>query len=359
MHQVRLSNKFWINSVVAIVLIAALAGLAYLRLGLINIGPNILIADPNDFGIAKLVVQDGKAMSFFVQGLSNRESNQSISATTNFNLASMSKQFTAGTAMLLKREDMISFDSPITQFLQELPSAFSSIKIKDLIFHTSGLPDYLSICFRSSKVNNKDVLEYLLHHDQLLFQPGSQFQYSNTGYVLLSEILQRASNESFPVLIQDRIFKPLNMIQSRVRDENGRETIPESAIGYVSWPFFQKLDDVACDTVYGDGGIYTNIEDYKKWIHALEVPGFFREEELREIFHQGSLNDGTLVPYGFGWSIREVHSEKVISHSGAWTGFRTAVYYYPNQKLWSVAFSNSTALSPWDEAKKDAAPFRK
>jgi CubicO group peptidase (beta-lactamase class C family) len=339
-----------------VIFAASLLGLGLLAVEKMEIGPNVFSSE-SDFGIAMFSVRNGVTLASRFQGYEERSSKLLVSERTTFNIASLSKQFTAALVILLRREGKISLETSITQYLPELPNEFSAIKVKHLIYHTSGLPEYLGLCSGSKEVRNQDVIDFVKNHSEKIVS-GNKFQYSNTGYVLLSEILQRVSKIQFPELLRTRIFKPLNMLESHVRTSVVQVLIPHQATGYGGWPFFPKLDDVACDTVFGDGGIYTSLHDYKHWLLALGSPGFFTADELQEIFSRGQLDDGTSIPYGFGWSLLEKEGRLIAMHSGAWTGFRSAVYYRPDLNLWIVVLSNSACISAWDEAKKALRLFQ-
>lgn len=252
-------------------------------------------------GLAYAVLRDGNAIESGAAGYADRTSVTLNGQSSLFNIASNSKQFTAMSIMLLELAGKISLEDPVRKFIPELPTYAENVKIKHLVYHTSGLPDYMSICSATGPVTNQSVIDFLKSASQVDFPAGTRHEYSNTGYVILSEVVQRASGTSFPDFVQNQIFNKLGMTSSRIVKIGDQRPYPNQASGYGEWPFFNLMNDVPCDYVFGDGGVYTSIEDYQKWLVALSKPGFLSEASLAKLFTAGTLDSGDAIPYAYGW----------------------------------------------------------
>jgi CubicO group peptidase (beta-lactamase class C family) len=305
-------------------------------------------------GVALLVIKDGKVVRKEGFGFADLSRGTRISPETNFNLASNSKQFTATAALLLERQKKISLTDPLSKYIPEIPEYAGKVKISDLIHHTAGLPDYLGICDSKDPVTNKEVIAFLRKRSALDFPPGTRHEYSNTGYVILSEVIERAAGVPFFEFVQEAIFNKLGMKNSFVLRSDGADKGSKRAIGYSEWPFFKPLNSSPCDRVYGDGGVLTNLEDYSRWLLALNGPGFLSEGELQRAFSPSFLEDGTVIPYSFGWMNDEYRGSKYLYHTGAWLGFRSFVVHVPSKKLWVSILSNHKAVPGWDLMKEIA-----
>lgn len=301
-------------------------------------------------GLAISVVQDGKSLysrGFGFAALGKKKT--PVTDSTNFNLASNSKQFTAFSVLLLIQDGKVGMEDSVRKYIPEAPDWMSDIKVKHLIYHTSGLPSYEEICRQQNRVHNEDILKTVFLKGKLEFTPGSQHQYSNTGYVILSEIAQRVSRKSFPEFISQNIFEKLGMKKSVVISENAEAAISNRAIGYGEWPYFEERDFSPCNYNFGDGGVYTSLKDYQKWTAFLSDPSALLKPEFAKLlFEPGVTNDGKSTEYAFGWSIDEYKGLRMIAHSGAWVGFRSMVVFIPEKKLWVTIFSNYRGIALWD-----------
>ena len=239
-------------------------------------------------GLAVLVIKDGKTI--FSKGYgwaSLGKGKQKISPTTNFNLASNSKQFTAFALLSLEQKGLISIDDKVSKYIPELPSYMSGVRVKHLVFHTSGAPDYMDVCETKKQIVNADVISFLGTKSKLDFETGTKHEYSNTGYVLLSEVLSRAAKKPFPEVLKTEIFEKLGMKETTVISVESERKILNRSLGIGEWPFFEPKDDHSCNYVFGDGGIYTSLNDYAKWALALENSKLLSPEFHARIFEPG------------------------------------------------------------------------
>jgi len=321
-------------------------------------------------GFAMLVMRDGKVLESDGFGYADLGRESPITTKTLFNVSSLTKQFTAAAIKLLERDRKIDLDDRITKYVPGLPEWAKRIRIQHLVHHMSGLPNYTEICKAEGTSTNADVVTFLSKVPALEFEPGSKYSYSNTGYVLLALVVEKASGVSFEEFLKARIFDPAGMNQSVALGSRGSSTKgPRSArsdsdsvtaVGYGSWPHFDTRSRNSCDGVVGDGGVITSIEDYAKWVNILRTPeGIFTAEEIRDMFQSAELRSDEEVPYGYGWALDTFENEPIIFHDGAWLGYRSVAVHFERQKLWVVLFSNYEQMPTWDIVRDLLAKHRK
>ncbi|WP_242195583.1 serine hydrolase [Bacillus cereus group sp. BfR-BA-01492] len=253
-----------------------------------------------------------------------------------FNLASVSKPITALGILLLVQENKINLDDDINQWFAKLP--YTNITVRHLLQHTSGLPDYIELFAEhwneSTFASNEDVLQLLTQYaPPRLFESGEQMIYSNTGYVLLSLLIERVTNKSFSKYMTEAIFKPLNMKHTTVTSTTFiKEYTCEIAQGYVYDVYsgkhirpveFEETRGTVClDYITGDGGIYSTVEDLWKLGRAVICAQLWNKELLEQAFIPSTLSVEQSFPYGMGWMIYEDEQlGKCVSHTGGWPGY--------------------------------------
>lgn len=305
------------------------------------------INEGNNPGLAISLVQEGEFILQEFYGNSDLKNQNRINSHTNFNVASMTKQFTALAILLLEQEQLLSVDSSIREILTDAPEAFQNIKIKDLIYHTSGVQDYMNIVSTDVQIKNLHIVDFIYKNKKLNFQPGTKYEYSNSGYVLLTAIIEKITTLNFPNYIQDKILTKLEMNNSKIYCDENKYLIKNKAIGHSEWPLFEELDDCPLNYVFGDGGLYTNMNDILKWIKFLENTELLLTPNYsKKIFSNGMFSDNSPIDYAYGWGIGKYHEKfKIFQHSGSWLGFRSNISYVPAKKLWSILFSNYSGIN--------------
>jgi CubicO group peptidase (beta-lactamase class C family) len=305
---------------------------------------------PGEPGIALYVENGGKPIYKNAFGLDNTTGRE-LSAETNFRMASVSKQFTAMCILLLEKDNKLSFDDPISRFFPEIPAAVGNkILVRHLLTHSSGIIDYEAIMddTQTTQLLDKDVLKLLSGPDSTYFAPGSKFRYSNSAYALLALLTERISGQPFPQFMKDRIFKPLGMKNSLVYEASAN--IKNRALGFAR-DRERKLyanDQSSTSAVKGDGGVYTSLNDYSKWTHALwagtllDLPAVLTRLNF-------SITQVTGSYYGPGWFYFD-KDQPSLFHSGSTCGFSTFSINIPGQKTSIVYFSNIA---------NNSAPFKK
>ncbi len=307
----------------------------------------------NSPGAAIVVIRDGKILHKKGYGLADLEGRAAISPDTAFDIASVSKQFTAMAVMMLAEQEKLSYADPLSKFFPEFPPYARHITIRHLLNHTSGLPDYLVFWEKSPRINkgsavydSEDVVRFLAAQKKPEFAPGEKWKYSNSGYVLLTQIVARVSGASFPRFVKENIFAPLGMRDSYVYDDTRRQA-PARAVGYIlNGGRYIRADHNPNNFVAGDGAIYSTAEDMCKWDHALYSEKLVRSAALKEAFTSGSLNDGTKINYGFGWGLGKYLGAPVVSHSGGADGFVAHIGRFPGERFTVIVMSNFEQLTP-------------
>jgi len=272
----------------------------------------------------------------------------SLSENSLFNLASVSKQFTSMAIVLLNHKEKLSYEDRITQYIPEL-DLFNDVTIEHLLHHTSGIPDYISLASKewddAKVLKTSDVIKLLKDSlSSLKFVPGEKFEYSNTGYVLLAEIVKRASGKSFSEFMMHNVFVPAEMNHTEVFNLLSEQEPQNRVYGYKKrhWLFGgeKQLKDLNYfDGVTGDGAVYSSAMDLFKWNQAISEGKIVPKLEYDRAFKSGRLNDGKDTGYGYGWFIKE---KGIVEHAGGWQGFASYIYKDIPKKHLIVVLDNSS-----------------
>lgn len=316
-----------------------------------------------------LIAEQGKVMYQKSIGLANETTGAPLNENSLFELASVSKQFTAMGIVMLKQKGKLNYDDPLAKYIPEL-SFYKGVTVRNLLHHTSGLPDYESILdslFDRRKIaTNKDIIDtFKKYKPASYFEPGTKWQYSNTGYALLGTIIERLSGISYGAYLEKNIFRPLNMYRTQVyRRRFQPKTIENYAYGYIYVDSLKKYilpDDlpgtkyvVFLDGIVGDGTVNSTVIDLLKWDRALYTEKLVPKSALREIFTSGVLKDGKSTNYGFGWSVStDIVYGKMTTHTGSWPGYRTIIDRHIDQKRTIIILQNhDKVINPIKEIRK-------
>ena len=307
-------------------------------------------------GASVVVIADGRVVLRRAYGMADLERRVAATPETDYRLASVSKQFTAMAVMLLATGGKLRYDQPVRDFLPELPVAAQPVTIRHLLNHTSGLVDYEDLVpeSRTAQLDDRDVLGLLAAKDSVYFPAGSQYRYSNSGYVLLGLIVARASGLSFPEFVRTRIFQPLGMSAS-VAHVDGSDTVPRRAYGYSPrGGTFVQTDQSVTSATLGDGGIYTNVDDLVRWDQALERNTLVDSATMRLATTPPQLPAGAATEYGFGWFVDQYRGLKRWRHTGETSGFRNAILRFPDRRLTIVILTNRSSGEPQAIAERIA-----
>ncbi|NNF29483.1 MAG: beta-lactamase family protein [Gemmatimonadetes bacterium] len=300
-------------------------------------------------GCAVGVVQDGELVFGKGYGHGNLDYDVPLNTRSSFYLASVSKQFIGAAVGLLVLDGVLDLDGDVRDIVPELPDYGSRITSRHLLHHTSGLRDYLTLFTIAGQsfqdfFDNQDALELIARQKALNFEPGSEFLYSNSGYVLLAEIIERVTGKSLDAFTQARLFQPLGMKDTHWGEDVAR-VVPGRAVSY------QIQDGTAQRFIWnfhakGDGNLHSTVEDLARW-DAL----FYRTDEpwayLTDLLYtKGTLNDGSEIPYALRLSHGSYEDRPFISHGGGMLGYRTLIQRFPDNRFTSIVLCNLGSANP-------------
>jgi CubicO group peptidase (beta-lactamase class C family) len=297
-----------------------------------------------------LVAEKGSIVYQNSFGVANEQTGEKLNEHSIFELASVSKQFTAMAIVLLKEKGKLAYEDKISKYIPEFIGYSKNISIKNLLQHTSGLPEYAAILdsllidstwdTKTNIATNKDIIQiFAKHKPTLLFAPNTKWQYSNTGYALLASIIEKASGKTYASFLKENIFNPLQMTHSFVYTRRLQpQQISNYAFGYVYSDSLQKniLPDDAgeglslyvytLDGIVGDGAVNSTTEDLLKWDRVLYTDKLISNQSIKDIFQSGIVNNKTKTDYGFGWRIQNIQPfGNIALHSGSWPGYKTYI----------------------------------
>ena len=313
-----------------------------------------LFAKQKDFSGVILIAENGE--SIYHKAFGYREFADQIPLQTSdiFELASVSKQFTAMIIMMLKEKGKLNYDDSVSKYL-DIP--YKGITVRNLLTHTSGLPDYQDIMDKywdkSNVAGNPDCIEYLNKYaPPKKFEPGEKYEYSNTGYLLLASIAEKASGNDFIELCRKWIFKKLKMKSTDIRTLEEKKATKNFAIGHIyveernKWiraDSFPSSDyTIWLGNRKGPGRISSTAADLLKWDKALYTEKLIKQSTLQDAFTPMKLNDGSLSNYGFGWSLRtDTAFGKIVSHTGDNPGYKTLIIRYIDKKKTIIVLNNN------------------
>lgn len=316
-------------------------------------------------GCALAVMQDGRIVYRQGYGLANLEHKIPIRPSTVFNIGSMAKQFTAFAIALLEADGKLALDDDCRRHLPELHDFGSKITVRHLIHHTSGLrgsfPELLALAgWRDTDTTtSEDVYRLLKAQRELNFEPGEEFLYVNSNYVLLAYIVEQASGQRFASFCQERIFGPLGMTQTYVNDSIVK-VIPARAMGYYEDEQAGWLNAPLTDSVVGPTNIYSSVEDLAKWDENFCSGQVGGREVIERMEQPGHLNDGSELDYAFGLTVGPAHQHrgwKVVEHGGGQGGYGSWMVRFPEHHLSVVVLFNHFLWDMQDLALKVADQF--
>jgi CubicO group peptidase (beta-lactamase class C family) len=303
-------------------------------------------------GLALGVYRDGMIVKAEGYGLANLEWDVPAKADTVFQSGSVGKQFAATAVMMLVEEGKVGLDDPVQKYFPDAPDLWKNIKIRNLLSHTSGLGEYENAA--RTKPDGPFYLRLDMNEDELYkrisampmdFQPGEDWSYRNTNYVLLGILIHKVTGKFYGDYLEERIFKPLGMTATRIISD--RDIIPHRAAGYELVQGQLKNQEWVSPTFNStaDGTLYFTVLDLEKWDAALYTEKLLKRSSFEQMWTVMKLNNGrpNKANYGFAWGIKQVNGHKVMEHSGAWQGFTAHIARYVDDKLTIVVLTNLDA----------------
>lgn len=277
-------------------------------------------------------------------GIANIENEIPITAKTIFYMASVSKQFTGYCIVLLARQGKLKLDEDIHVYLPWAPDFGKIITVRNLLNHTSGIRDDIHLSAISGigyegMLTQDLALNIIKRQRSLNFSPGEKYSYSNSNYVLLSEIVKAVSGKSFRSFADSSIFKPLRMLDTHFQD-NYTELIKNRAVSYDRLDSNHFANNFQNVYTLGDGGLFTNIEDMANWVNNFYNPKAGDLSDIVQLTERGKLNNGNLLTYALGIGVNNYRGWKTFSHGGGLAGYRTFIKVFPDLKMGFLVFSN-------------------
>lgn len=285
------------------------------------------LAKRQGFNGVVLIAENHRVVYRDAFGYSDLRKHTELAIDDQFQLASVSKQFTAVAIMMLKERGFLSYEDYVTRFFPEFP--YQQVTIRHLLTHRAGLPDYRwfmdpVISDKNAPLSNRMMMNHLIQLKPApYFSAGSRFSYSNTGYAILASIVEKVSGVSFSKFMHAAIFEPLGMKNTKVYSKCDCDTLPGSVCGYERNGAYLAAND-CFNGITGDKNIYSTIDDLFLWDQALYSNRLLKAETLAEAFKPGSPERKGIRNYGFGWRLNLQNPNKqVVYHGGWWRGFRT------------------------------------
>lgn len=323
-------------------------------------------ANQDSPGMSVIVLRKGAVVFEGAYGLADLERRTAITEKTDFRLASLTKEFTATAVMLLAKDGKLDYDDAITKFYPEFPEYGKKVTIRELLNHSGGLLDYEDLYDEEMKgvaadkvpqIHDDEILRMMERQSKTKFEPGTKWEYSNTGYAVLAMLVERVSGKSYPEFVQERIFAPLGM-KSSVAYVAGKNEVPRRAFGYrrakdgKGWDF---SDQSSTSAVLGDGGIYTNVEDMANWDAGLREHKLLSAAEMRDALKPAALEakgpHDEPAQYGFGWYVNPYVDARGARHERMWhygetCGFLTSIQRLTGDEITVVVLANRTDVDP-------------
>ncbi len=299
-------------------------------------------------GVAVAVVKDGGIAYSNAYGYAHLEYDIPNTPTTIFHIASISKQFTTFSILLLEAEGKLSLDDEIQQYIPELPYFNYPVTLRHMAHNVSGLRDQWNLLGMAGwrlddVITTQQVLRLLSRQKELNFKPGAEYLYSNSGFTLLAEVVARVSGQSFADFTQERIFEPLGMQNTLFYDDH-EKIVKNRAYSYAGRDGNYRKRVLSYATV-GATSLFTTVEDLGLWAMNFENPVVGDQGIIEKINTRGVLNDDTTISYALGQTVGEYRGLPMISHGGADAGYRTFLARFPEQGVAIVVFSNDAGFS--------------
>jgi CubicO group peptidase (beta-lactamase class C family) len=308
-----------------------------------------------------LIAEKGQIIYNKSFGLANEATQEKLTENSVFELASVSKQFTAMAIMILSEQGKLKLKDPIGKYIPEL-AFYKNVTVGNLVHHTGGLADYMEEMdgvFDKNKIaTNNDIIQIFAEKKpKILFKPNSKFEYSNTGYALLATIIERTSGLSYGEFLDKNIFKPLDMKSTLVYNRRyAPKKVDHYALGYI---YSEKLDKyvlpddvedskmvIWLDGIVGDGCVNSTVLDLLKWDRALYTNKLLSPEGMKQVFTSGILKDKTKSNYGSGWFLEDLKDfGKIVKHSGGWPGYRTYIERHIDSDKTIIILQNHNDVS--------------
>lgn len=296
-------------------------------------------------GVSVAIIKNGTPLYVKGYGFANVEHQVPVKPETVFQSGSIGKQFTATAVMILVEEGKLALDDKIRKYFPDAPDAWKEITIRHLLSHTSGMGDYPEQ-FDYRRDYTEDDFMKMIMATPLKSQPGEKWEYSNLAYVTLGVLIGKLTGKHYGEFLRERVFQPLGMTTARVISEE--DIIPNRASGYSLRGGALKNQRWVSPSINStaDGALYLTAVDMTKWEAGLSSEKILKQSSYEQMWAPTRLNSGQTVGYGFGWEISGKDKRRVISHGGAWQGFKSFIARYPDDNLTIAVFANLAQTNP-------------
>lgn len=312
---------------------------------------------PDEPGAAVLVSKNGEIVYNKALGMANLELNSPMQVDNVFWIASIGKQFTAIAILQLMEQGKLNLQDEITRFIPDYPTQGNNITIEHLLTHTSGIHNYAGMKDPEKKLSGDVSLSQVIDFFKNLpmrFVPGTKWEYSNSGYLLLGYIIEKITGKTYPQYLEENIFKPLGMTNTFFADNKRiiKKRVGAYSVGEMGFENARYLNPTI---IYSAGAIQSTVGDFFKWHQAVHTYKLVQKETLEKVFTRYKLTDGKETDYGYGWRLGFVYESPSVWHGGSIEGFGNIELYLPKEDVFVVVFSNCNCYYPKDLAAKLAA----
>ena len=293
-------------------------------------------------GFAVVVVKEGQVVYQKVFGLACQEHGVAITPNSLFNTATLAQTFVGQAVAMLENQGKMTLDDDVRKLIPEIPDFGTPIKLRHLLYHSSGLRDWLPVLQLTGRDNEEVTLEKVLKiikaQKRLIFPPGDRSQYSSTNYDLLAETIKRATGKPFSDWAWENIFKPLKMTRTQFRD-NYRSIFDNQAFSYnfTRSEYLRGIDNLS---LTGSHSLFTSISDLAKWLLTVETGPAGSPDVFAKMFTAGKLESGRSSAFGYGLRIGNNSGRRQVSQAGDWAGSGVNLVYFPDQKFGCVVLAN-------------------
>ena len=297
-------------------------------------------------GLSLAILRGDRVVKMRGYGLADVEQGVAATADTVYEIGSVTKSFTSMAVLLLREQGRLSLDDPLGNFLPEVPDTWKPVTIRQLLSHTAGVPDYEEVMGYESyrlAMTPAQVYAYVAAKP-LDFAPGSKWNYSNTGYYLLSLVIEKVSGEKYIDFVTKHILVPAGMAHTRSSEPD--DLIPHRASGYDYPERLRNRDAMQPSATGGAGMLVSTIGDMVRWAAVLKKQEILKPESYALMFTDTLLTDGSRAGYGFGWFVAPMRDHRAIAHSGGTAGFGCNFLYLPDDDVTIIVLTNTGTANP-------------
>ena len=293
-------------------------------------------------GVSLLIAKNGRIIYQNAFGMANLELGVKAKSNNVFEIGSITKQFTAIAILMLEEQHKLKVTDDITKYIPDYPTQGKTITIHNLLNHTSGIKSYTNMpSFMSSARTDLSPVELIdvFKNEPMEFDPGTQFNYNNSGYILLGHIIEVVSGMSYADFLQTHIFDKVGMKNSYYGSMV--TLIPNRASGYSEAEAgYRNANYLSLTLPYAAGSIMSTTEDLLKWQNALSANSLVKRSTLEKAINGSTLNSGEAIPYGYGWSKGNLNGSKTVEHSGGIFGYSSNGIFLPEENVYVVGLTN-------------------